>query len=88
MEEVTPKDFKKNCLSVAFAPEQKYHVQTLTKSLREIEKVAVSTFGTKMTIKLLEQNGHKPKKRKNDEILSHPNSQHLLDIFDGEIIDD
>ncbi|MCF7850983.1 MAG: DNA polymerase III subunit gamma/tau [Candidatus Marinimicrobia bacterium] len=88
MEEGTPKDFKKNCLSVAFAPEQKYHVQTLTKSLREIEKVAVSTFGTKMTIKLLEQNGHKPKKRKNDEILSHPNSQHLLDIFDGEIIDD
>lgn len=88
MEEGTPKDFKKNSLTVAFAPEQKYHIQTLNKSLREIEDVASSIFGTKVTIKLIEQNGHKPKQRKNDEILSHPNSQHLLDIFDGEIIDE
>ncbi len=88
MGEGTPTSFEKDCLTVTFAPEQKYHIQTLNKIIKDIQKVASEVFGTKMTLNLLEQNGHKPKQRKEDEVLSHPTSQHLLDIFDGEIIDE
>ena len=87
MSEGTPGDFKNGTLSVYFAPEQKYHIETLTKNIKAIQELASEIFGNKMIIKLLEQNGHKPKQRKEDEILGHPTSQHLLDIFDGEIID-
>ncbi len=88
MSEGTPAGFEKGCLTVSFAPEQKYHIQTLSKNTEEIHKIASEVFGTKMTILLLEENGRKPKQRKEDEILAHPTSQHLLDIFDGEIIDE
>lgn len=88
MSEGTAAKFENETLTINFAPEQKYHVQTLAKNIHNIEKIAAEVFGTKMTIKLLEQNGHKPKERKEDEVLGHPTSQHLLDIFDGEIIDD
>ncbi len=88
MGEGTPAKYENGCLTMFFAPEQKYHVQTLTKTLPDIQNLASEVFGTKMIIKLLEQNGHKPKQRKDDEILAHPTSQHLLDIFDGEIIDE
>ncbi|NQV40831.1 MAG: DNA polymerase III subunit gamma/tau [Candidatus Marinimicrobia bacterium] len=88
MSEGTPASFEKDCLTVSFAPEQKYHIQTLSKNTEEIHKIASEVFGTKMTILLLEENGRKPKQRKEDEILAHPTSQHLLDIFDGEIIDE
>lgn len=88
MAEGTATNFDKGILTITFAPEQKYHIQTLNKSIKAIQKVATETFGTKMNLNLLEKNGHKPKQRKEDEILSHPTSQHLLDIFDGEIIDD
>ncbi|NQV29964.1 MAG: DNA polymerase III subunit gamma/tau [Candidatus Marinimicrobia bacterium] len=87
MSEGSPNAFVNDSLSVVFAPEQKYHIQTLNKSIKEIQEIAAKVFGTKMTIQLLEQNGHKPKERKEDEIFAHPTSQHLLDIFDGEIID-
>ncbi len=87
MSEGTPGTFENRCLTISFAPEQKYHIQMLGKSIPEIQKVASEVFGTKMTIQLLEENGRKPKQRKEDEILAHPTSQHLLDIFDGEIID-
>ena len=88
MSEGTPASFEKGCLTVSFAPEQKYHIQTLSKNTDDIHKIASEVFGTKMTILLLEENGRKPKQRKEDEILAHPTSQHLLDIFDGEIIDE
>ncbi|MCF7822946.1 MAG: DNA polymerase III subunit gamma/tau [Candidatus Marinimicrobia bacterium] len=88
MAEGTPSHFESGTLSITFAPEQKYHVQTLNKSIKDIQQIASETFGAKMLVKLIEKNGHKPKQRKEDEILSHPTSQHLLDIFDGEIIDD
>ena len=88
MSEGTPASFKQGCLTVSFAPEQKYHIQTLSKNTEDIHKIASEVFGTKMTILLLEENGRKPKQRKEDEILAHPTSQHLLDIFDGEIIDE
>ncbi|MCF7825336.1 MAG: DNA polymerase III subunit gamma/tau [Candidatus Marinimicrobia bacterium] len=88
MSEGTPASFEKGCLTVSFAPEQKYHIRTLSKNTDDIHKIAAEVFGTKMTILLLEENGRKPKQRKEDEILAHPTSQHLLDIFDGEIIDD
>ncbi len=88
MSEGTPASFEKGCLTVSFAPEQKYHIQTLNKNTEDIHKIATDVFGTKMTILLLEENGRKPKQRKEDEILAHPTSQHLLDIFDGEIIDE
>ncbi|MBT4035849.1 MAG: DNA polymerase III subunit gamma/tau [Candidatus Marinimicrobia bacterium] len=88
MSEGTPAGFEKGCLTVSFAPEQKYHIQTLSKNTDDIHKIASEVFGTKMTILLLEENGRKPKQRKEDEILAHPTSQHLLDIFDGEIIDE
>ncbi len=88
MTEGTPAEYKDGVLSIFFAPEQKYHVETLNKNLAAIQDVATETFGNKMSIKLLEQNGHKPKQKKADEILAHPTSQHLLDIFQGEIIDD
>ncbi len=88
MSEGTPASFEKGCLTVSFAPEQKYHIQALSKNTEEIHKIASEVFGTKMTILLLEENGRKPKQRKEDEILAHPTSQHLLDIFDGEIIED
>jgi DNA polymerase-3 subunit gamma/tau len=88
MSEGTPASFEKGRLTVSFAPEQKYHIQKLSKNTDEIHKIASEVFGTKMTIVLLEENGRKPKPRKEDEILAHPTSQHLLDIFDGEIIDE
>lgn len=88
MSEGTPAGLTKGCLTISFAPEQKYHIQTLNKNSNEIQQVAADVFGTKLTIQLIEENGRKPKKRKEDEILAHPTSQHLLDIFDGEIIDD
>jgi DNA polymerase-3 subunit gamma/tau len=88
MSEGTPASYEKGCLTVSFAPEQKYHIQTLSKNTDDIHKIASEVFGTKMTILLLEENGRKPKQRKEDEILAHPTSQHLLDIFDGEIIDE
>ncbi len=88
MSEGTPTQFEQGRLTVTFSPEQRYHIQTLNKSLTAIQEQASKTYGTKMTIKLIEQNGHKPKERKEDEILAHPTSQHLLDIFDGEVIDD
>ena len=88
MSEGTPGSFEKDCLTIYFAPEQQYHIQMLSKNIPDIQKIASSTFGTKMTIQLLEENGRKPKQRKEDEILAHPTSQHLLDIFDGEIIDE
>lgn len=88
MAEGTPTRFEQGVLTITFAPEQQYHVQTLNRSLKAIQAIASETFGIKMTLKLLKQNGHKPKQRKKDEILSHPTSQHLLDIFDGEIIDE
>jgi DNA polymerase-3 subunit gamma/tau len=88
MSEGTPASFEKGCLKVSFAPEQKYHMQALSKNTTEIHNIAAEVFGTKMTIQLLEENGRKPKQRKEDEILAHPTSQHLLDIFDGEIIDE
>ncbi len=88
MSEGTPANYEKGCLTVSFAPEQKYHIQTLSKNTDDIHKIASEVFGTKMTIQLLEENGRKPKQRKEDEILAHPTSQHLLDIFDGEIIDE
>ena len=87
MSEGTPDSFVQGIFKISFAPEQKYHVQTLNKNISEIQTIANKTFGTKMTIQLLEENGRKPKQRKEDEILAHPTSQHLLDIFDGEIID-
>ncbi len=87
MSEGTPTEFVKGCLTVVFSPEHKYHRQMLEKNMKDIQILASEVFGTKMTIQLLEQNGHKPKQRKEDEILGHPTSQHLLDIFDGEIID-
>ena len=88
MSEGSPTSFVAGCLTVVFAPEQKYHIEMLNKNMQEVQDIASAVFGTKMTIKLLEQNGLKPKQRKEDEILAHPTSQHLLDIFDGEIIDD
>ena len=88
MSEGSPFSFKKNVLEIHFAPEQKYHVETLNKNIQAIQGVAAEVFGNKMSIQLLERNGHKPKKKKSDEILAHPTSQHLLDIFEGEIIDD
>ncbi len=88
MSEGTPASFENGCLTVSFAPEQKYHIQTLNKNTEDIHNIASEVFGTKMTIILLEENGRKPKQRKEDEILAHPTSQHLLDIFDGEIIDE
>ncbi len=88
MSEGTPASFEKGCLKVSFAPEQKYHIQKLSKSTEDIHRIAEEVFGTKMTIQLLEENGRKPKQRKEDEILAHPTAQHLLDIFDGEIIDE
>jgi len=87
MSEGTPSSFENGSLIVIFAPAQKYHIQTLSKSIKEIQDIATKVFGTNMTIELLERNGHKPKERKEDAILAHPTSQHLLDIFDGEIID-
>ena len=87
MSEGTPNSFENNSLIIVFAPEQKYHIQTLTKSIKEIQDIAVKIFETTMTIELLERNGHKPKERKEDAIFAHPTSQHLLDIFDGEILD-
>ncbi len=88
MSEGTPGEFVEGCLTVIFSTEQKYHMQTLNKNIQAIQDIAADVFGTKMTIKLLEQNGRKPKQRKEDEVLAHPTSQHLLDIFDGEIIDE
>lgn len=88
MSEGSPASFDKGCLTISFAPEQKYHIQTLNKNSNEIHQVAEDVFGMKLTVQLIEENGRKPKKRKEDEILAHPTSQHLLDIFDGEIIDD
>ncbi len=87
MSEGTPSSLENGSLIVIFAPAQKYHIQTLSKSIKEIQAIATKVFGTKLTIELLERNGHKPKERKEDAILAHPTSQHLLDIFDGEIID-
>ena len=87
MSEGTPSSLENGSLIVIFAPAQKYHIQTLSKSIKEIQDIATKVFGTNMTIELLERNGHKPKERKEDAILAHPTSQHLLDIFDGEIID-
>lgn len=88
MSEGTPASFDGDLLTIVFAPEQKYHIQTLEKNLNEVQEVASKLFGTKTRIKLLERNGHLPKQRKADEILAHPTSQHLLDIFDGEVIDE
>ncbi len=88
MSEGTPTKFESGDLTITFAPEQKYHIQTLNKSIKSIQEKAQEVFGTKMTLNLLEQNGHKPKQRKEDEVLAHPTSQHLLDIFDGEIVDE
>ena len=88
MSEGSPISFEKGALKVSFAPEQKYHIQTLNKNEKDINRIACEVFGTKMTVTLLEENGRKPKQRKEDEILAHPTSQHLLDIFDGEIIDE
>ncbi|MEA3285821.1 MAG: DNA polymerase III subunit gamma/tau [Candidatus Marinimicrobia bacterium] len=88
MSEGSPTVFEQGCLTIAFAPEQRYHIQTLNKTINTIQDIASELFRTRMVIKLVEQNGHKPKERKEDELLAHPTSQHLLDIFDGEIIDD
>jgi len=88
MSEGSPIGLDKNSLKISFAPEQKYHIQMLMKNESEINRIAHKVFGTKLSVKLLEENGRKPKQRKEDEILAHPTSQHLLDIFDGEIIDD
>ncbi len=88
MSEGTPSLLEDGVLTVVFAPEQKYHIQTLEKNLTDIHGIAATAFGAKIRIRLVEQNGHKPKQRKADEILAHPTSQHLLDIFDGEVIDE
>jgi len=87
MSEGSPVAIVGSKLKVAFAQGQTYQIQTLTRQLKDIQRIACEVFKSELTIDLQVQDGQKPKSRQEDAVLAHPNSQHLLDIFDGEIVD-
>lgn len=74
-------------LEVHFSAEHAYHIERLEKDRHRIEEVLEKHYGDRIRIKYIKNNEKKPKKREDDEILGHPTSQHVLNIFNGEIID-
>ncbi len=87
MSEGEPVGYADRKLEVHFSAEHAYHIERLEKDRHRIEEVLEKHYGDRIRIKYIKNNEKKPKKREDDEILGHPTSQHVLNIFNGEIID-
>lgn len=82
-----PSSLEGNILELHFTAEQAYHIERLEKEQKRVEDVLEKVMGTGLKLKFVKNNDKAAKKAENDELLGHPTSQHVLNIFDGEIVD-
>lgn len=88
LEEGAPGGFKKNTLQVFFSAEHDFQVEKLQKERDLLKKALESVFEQPVSFRLEIKSDFKPKPKKEDEVWSHPVAQHVLSLFDGEIIKD
>lgn len=88
LEEGGPVAIKKNTLEIHFNVDHEFQVEKLKKEQDLLKKALGIIFEVPMNFRLVTKPDFKAKVRKEDEIWSHPVAQHVLSLFDGEIIKD
>lgn len=88
LEEGAPGELKKNTLEIDFGTEHDFQVEQLQKERKLLKRALETVFHQPVPFRLQIKSDFKPKIQKEDEVWSHPVAQHVLSLFDGEIIKD
>jgi len=79
---------KDNRVEIHFAKEHGFQVEQLELSRGWLERIFATVLGKQVRLAFVKNSDQKPKTEQEDRVLAHPASQHALNIFDGEIMDD
>jgi len=86
--EGSPAGFKKKTLTIHFGLDHEFQVEQLKKENRIIKQALEKVVGPGITVRAITTEAFKPGAAKMDEVWNHPVAQHVLSLFDGEIIKD
>ncbi len=74
-------------LEICFSPEQAYHVERLQRETKRVQKIFSESYGVATKLHFKVKPGQKTRKKRENSALEHPTTQHALNIFDGELLD-
>lgn len=88
LEEGGPVALKKDTLEIHFNVDHEFQVEKLKKEKALLKQALETVFEQPFNFRLVTKADYKAQTRKEDEIWSHPVAQHVLSLFDGEIVKD
>ena len=88
LEEGGPVAMKKETLEIHFNVDHDFQVEKLKKEKELLGRAFEIVFERPIHFRLVTKADYKAQTRKEDEIWSHPVAQHVLSLFDGEIVKD
>jgi len=75
-----------NEIVLIFSNQLSFQVDKLKSNISELVDVGKKVFNKKMKFIFKTDQNQDVKQREEDEILGHPTSQHIISLFDGEIL--
>ncbi|MCF7796977.1 MAG: DNA polymerase III subunit gamma/tau [Lentisphaeria bacterium] len=88
LEEGAPGGLTKNTVQIFFSAEHEFQVEKLQQGKDLLKKALSAVFQQPVPFRLEIKADFKPEPKQEDEVWSHPVAQHVLSLFDGEIIKD